>query len=134
MGPTIRKRVLVIDDDAEAQSLVAAILGPAGYTVQGAMGGAQGLLLAEADRPDLVLLDLQMPGMDGYEVCRLLRRGTKTRHIPVIMVTASDDPTLHRKAYALGAQACVPKPIRQGALISTIQVVLAGTVRKKDTK
>jgi CheY-like chemotaxis protein len=127
-------RVLVVEDNAEAQSLIAAILGPIGYAVQGAMGGAQGLVLAEADPPDLVLLDLQMPGMDGYEVCRILRRGTKTRHIPIIMVTVSDDPALHRKAYALGAQACFPKPIRQGALISTIQVVLAGTVRKKDTK
>ena len=60
MGPTIRKRVLVIDAAAEAQSLVGAILGPAGYTVQGAMGGAQGLLLAEADRPDLVLSTIQV--------------------------------------------------------------------------
>ena len=134
MWRIMRKRVLVIDDAAEAQSLAAAILEPAGYAVQGAMGGAQGLLLAEADRPDLVLVDLQMPGVDGYEVCRLLRRGPKTRDIPLIMVTASDDPALHRKAYALAAHACVPKPIRQGVLISTIQVVLAGTVRKKDTK
>ena len=59
MGPTLRKRVLVIAA-AEAQCLVAAILEPAGYAVQGAMGGAQGLLLAEADRPDLVLSTIQV--------------------------------------------------------------------------
>ena len=60
MGPTLRKRVLVIDAAAEAQCLVAAILEPAGYAVQGAMGGAQGLHLAEADRPDLVLSTIQV--------------------------------------------------------------------------
>ena len=64
-----------------------------------------------------------MPGMDGFEVCRLLRRDPATKAIPVIMITASDDPALNRKAYAVGAQACVPKPLRQDALIATIQAV-----------
>lgn len=125
------KRVLVIDDDAQARSLVAAFLEPAGYEVRSAQGGVPGLLAADADPPDVILLDLQMPGMDGYEVCRVLRHGEKTRRIPVVMVTSSDDPHLNREAYAAGAQACVPKPFRKEGLIAAIEAALASMPREK---
>ncbi len=122
-------RVLVIDDDAHTRDLVAAILEPADYAVRGAEGGLAGLSLAEADPPDIVLLDVQMPGMDGFKVCRLLRQGARTRQIPVIMLTSSDDRSLNRKAYAAGARACVPKPFRREGLIAAIRSVLAGRPR-----
>jgi len=70
----MRRRVLVIDDAAGARSLVAAFLEPMGYDVRAAEGGVPGLNLAEAEAPDIILLDLQMPGMDGYEVCRASAR------------------------------------------------------------
>jgi CheY-like chemotaxis protein len=124
-------RVLVIDDDARSRDLVAAFLEPAGFEVRGANGGVHGLLLADAEPPDIVLLDLRMPGMDGYEVCRVLRHGPKTRKIPIIMLTASDDPALNRTAYAAGAQACVPKPFRAEGLIAAIEAALAGIRHKK---
>jgi CheY-like chemotaxis protein len=124
------KRVLVIDDDSQTRELVAAVLGSSGYEVRGAEGGGPGLSLAVAEPPDVVLLDVQMPGMNGYEVCRVLRRGAKTRQIPVVMLTASDDPHLNREAYAAGAQACVPKPFRKEALIATIRAVLTGISRE----
>lgn len=126
----MRKRVLVIDDDARARALVAAFLEPVGYDVRAAGGGVAGLALADAEPPDIVLLDLQMPGMDGYEVCRILRQGPKTGTIPVVMLTASDDPHLNREAYAAGAQACVPKPFRKDSLIAVIQAALAGRPRE----
>jgi len=91
--------------------------------VRHAESGAHGLEQVSAAPPDVILLDVQMPGMDGYEVCRLLRRAPGTRRIPVIMITASDDPALNRKAYAVGAQACITKPVRQDGLIATIQAV-----------
>jgi CheY-like chemotaxis protein len=119
------RRVLVIDDDAQVRALVAAILESEGYEVRGATGGVEGLALADTDPPDVVLLDLQMPGMNGYEVCRVLRQGPKTRQIPVVMVTVSDDPHLNREAYAAGAQACMPKPFRKEGLIAVIEAALA---------
>jgi len=123
------KRVLVIDDDAQLRAFVAASLESEGYEVRGATGGMNGLTLADAEPPDVILLDLRMPGMDGYEVCRILRQGRKTRQIPVIILTVSDDPHLNREAYAAGAQACVLKPFRKEALIAAIRVVLTGMLR-----
>jgi CheY-like chemotaxis protein len=127
------RRVLVIDDDAQVRALVAAILESEGYEVRGATGGVEGLALADTDPPDVVLLDLQMPGMNGYEVCRVLRQGPKTQRIPVVMVTVSDDPHLNRDAYAAGAHACVPKPFQKEGLIAVIEAALAqgrGTKRQ----
>lgn len=118
-----RGRVLVIDDEVRDRELVAAMLAISGYEVRHAESGAHGLQEANDAPPDVILLDVQMPEMDGFEVCRLLRRAPRTRKIPVIMITASDDPALNRKAYAVGAQACVPKPLRGDALIATIQTV-----------
>jgi len=130
MKGVMRKRVLVIDDESQTRELVAAVLGSSGYEVRGAMGGVHGLTLADADPPDIIILDLQMPHMDGYEVCRSLRQGAKTRHLPVIILTASDDPALNRKAYAAGAQACVPKPFRRDSLVAAIEAVLASVSPK----
>ena len=118
-----RMQVLVIDDEVRDRDLVAAILQTAGYEVRLAESGAHGLEQVSAAPPDVILLDVQMPGMDGYEVCRLLRLAPGSRRIPVIMITASDDPALNSRAYAVGAQACVPKPLRKDALIATIQAV-----------
>lgn len=124
-----QRRVLVIDDDAQTRDLLAATLGSKGYEVRCAEAGAPGITLAAAEPPDIVVLDLQMPGMDGYKVCEILRRGEHTRHIPIIMLTASDDPALNRKAYAAGAQACVPKPFRKDGLIAAMEAALAGMPR-----
>jgi CheY-like chemotaxis protein len=124
------QRILVIDDDAKARALVAAILEPVGYQVIGAENGRAGLGLAASHPPDLVVLDVQMPGMDGYEVCRILRKGTKTREVPILMLTSTDDPALNRKAYAAGAVACVPKPFRREGLLAAIAATL--TVKPKE--
>lgn len=66
----------------------------------------------------------------GYEACWRLRQGPKTGTIPVVMLTASDDPHLNREAYAAGAQACVPKPFRKDSLIAVIEAALAGRPRE----
>jgi CheY-like chemotaxis protein len=126
-----RVRVLVIDDEGRDRDLVSAILQTAGYEVRHAESGPHGLEQVIAEPPDVILLDVQMPGMDGYEVCRLLRRAPGTRKIPVIMITASDDPALNSRAYAVGAQACVPKPLRGNALIATVQTVGRAAPQRK---
>jgi CheY-like chemotaxis protein len=124
-------QVLVIDDEVRDRELAGAILQTSGYEVRHAESGVHGLQEVNAAPPDVILLDVQMPGMDGFEVCRLLRRAPRTKKIPVIMITASDDPALNRKAYAVGAQACIPKPLRGNALIATIQAVGQAARQKK---
>ncbi len=123
------RRVLVIDDDAKARALVAAMLEPSGYEVAPAETGGRGLHLASDSAPDLILLDVEMPGMDGYEVCRRLRQEPKTHRIPVVMLTATDDPALNRLAFAAGAQACVPKPFRREGLIAVLETVQTQSLR-----
>ena len=90
-------------------------------------GGVSGLAQADADPPDVIVLDVQMPGMDGYEVCRVLRHGKKTRGVPIVMLTACDDTSLNRQAFAAGAQMCVTKPFRREALVTAITVALQMT-------
>ncbi|HSB79382.1 MAG TPA: response regulator [Candidatus Methylomirabilis sp.] len=125
------RRVLVIDDDPDVCPLVSAMLESGSYEVHGASGGESGIVSADAEVPDLILLDLQMPGMDGYQVCRLLREGERTSRIPILMLTASDDPALNRTAYAAGAHACILKPFRREALVAVIEAALTRPSRAK---
>ena len=85
-------RILVVDDIPENLSLMEAVLVPRGYTVLTATSGEQALELVEREQPDLILLDVVMPGMDGYAVCETLREGEATAMLPVIMVTSSIGP------------------------------------------
>jgi CheY-like chemotaxis protein len=127
----VRKRVLVIEDEAAVREGMLALLALAGYEVLSAEGGEQGLRLANAERPHGILLDLHLPDLDGYEVCRRLQENSSTRGIPVVMVTGSGDPALNRRAYAVGARACVPKPFRSQALIATLEATLSGRRRRR---
>jgi two-component system cell cycle response regulator/putative two-component system response regulator len=120
-------RVLVIDDDPKGRELVKAVLDPDSFLVRTADRGVSGLTQADADPPDVIVLDVQMPGMDGYEVCRVLRHGKKTRGVPIVMLTACDDTSLNRQAFAAGAQMCVTKPFRREALVTAITVALQMT-------
>ena len=82
------KRILCVEDEQEMIDLIRLILGRRGFDVKGAAGGKEGLRLVREDLPDLVLLDLMMPDMDGWEVYQQMKADEKTRDIPVIVVTA----------------------------------------------
>lgn len=82
------KRLAYIEDEAEMIDLVRLILGRRGYTVVGANGGREGLALVQKEIPDLILLDLMMPDMDGWDVYHQIKSDAKTRDIPVIVITA----------------------------------------------
>ena len=101
-------RILVIDDNPEIVDILVTCLRKEGYGVLGALTGDDGLRLITTSRPDLVLLDITLPGMDGIEVLKRIRAINPT--IRVIMVTASTDPLLAREALDLGARAYVDKP------------------------
>ena len=115
-------RVLLVDDDAAIRTLCSLNLRALGIDVIEAEDGAQGLELARRERPDLVLLDVSMPGLDGFEVGALVRRHRKTRHIPLMFL--SGEAENDTRARELGAIACLAKPFDPVALSTLIATTL----------
>ena len=124
-----RGTILVIDDEDAVQRLVRFPLEREGYRVLGAMSGEEGLRLVEAERPDLVLLDLMLPGMDGIEVCRRLRVLSAT--LPIIMLTARDDEVDKVLGLEIGADDYVTKPFSLAELRSRVRAVLRRAQRAR---
>lgn len=118
--------VLVVDDDARNRHLLEAYLTADGHRVELAASGAAALEWLAHALPDLILCDLMMPSMDGFDLVRRLRAGEHTRAVPVVMVTAVDDPGSRARLAAFGATEFVTKPVDRWALQSAMQRVLAG--------
>lgn len=117
--------VLVVDDDPTVSEVVAGYLQRAGFAVRLAADGPAALRAAEERRPDLVVLDLMLPGMDGLEVCRRLRaRESGTRPVPVIMLTARGDEDDRILGLEVGADDYVTKPFSPRELVLRVQSVL----------
>jgi adenylate cyclase len=115
--------ILVVDDIPENVRLLEAVLIPRGYQVLTATSGEQALELLKTEEPDLVLLDVVMPGLDGYAVCRHLRENEETAMLPVIMVTSSIGPE-KTKAIEAGADDFIPKPFNHGELLTRVKSLL----------
>jgi DNA-binding response OmpR family regulator len=121
MGSTGEKTILVIEDDRHTAALVALYLKREGYRVLTAADGETGLALAEARRPDLAILDLMLPRLDGWEVCRRLRRVSE---LPVIMLTARGEEIDRVSGLTLGADDYVVKPFSPRELVARVKAVL----------
>lgn len=119
-----KEQVLVIEDEADIQELLRYNLTKEGYRVTLAASGEEGLKLARAERPDLILLDLMLPGMDGLEVCRRLQAEGATRSIPIIMLTAKGEEADIVTGLELGAADYVTKPFSPKVLIARLRAVL----------
>jgi CheY-like chemotaxis protein len=114
------KVVLVVEDDPKSMKVARDLLAMSGYSTIQASDGAQGVELARAQKPDLVLMDIMMPKMDGYTACHAIKSDKATKNIPVIMVTAVGFDLNRQLAERVGASAYVTKPIDREELMKTI--------------
>jgi len=128
----VRELILVVEDDEDIQELIRYNLIQAGYRVVVAGSGEEGVKIAHAKTPDLILLDIMLPGMDGLEVCRTLSAQENTRQIPIIMLTAKGEETDIVTGLQMGADDYITKPFSPRVLLARIKVVLRRQGRDVD--
>jgi DNA-binding response OmpR family regulator len=121
------KKVLVIDDHFHTHRLIQGPLGGQGWQVQSATDGEQGLSAAQAEKPDVIVLDVTMPRMDGLEVLRELKASDDTRAIPVVMLTARGEDADVAQAVREGADHYMQKPFHPAELCALLKRILGET-------
>ena len=124
-APVIKKKILVVEDEESLLKLQSILLTIKGYKVEGVMDGQAALEVVETMKPDLILLDIMLPKIDGFQVCRQVKANEATRHIPVIMLTAKksmEDRIMGKRA---GADMYITKPYKSSMVIETIQRLLS---------
>jgi two-component system phosphate regulon response regulator PhoB len=129
----IRKRVLVIEDERQLTDVLRYNLERDGYEAAIAHDGQEGLRKAQAQLPDLILLDLMLPGMDGLQVCRELRGNERTRRIPIIILTAKAEETDQIVGFAMGGDDYVTKPFSPKVLLQRVKALLRRLEAAEDT-
>lgn len=121
------QHILVVDDDKEVREIVLFVLSHHGFSVATANNG-QHMREALAQRlPDVLILDVMMPGEDGYSLCSSLRSDLRTRHIPIIMMTAHDEDIYERISRDLGVSEHLTKPFHPLELVEHVQAILQAT-------
>ncbi len=125
MSPeTSRGRVLVVDDEPDLTRILEFGLRAAGYQVEIATDGQEGLKMARESRPDIILLDLMLPKLDGYKVCRLLKFDERYRHIPIIILSARTQEGDQALAIQMGANRFITKPYEFSEILAHIEALL----------
>ncbi|MBI4180779.1 MAG: response regulator [Chloroflexi bacterium] len=120
-----RRKILLVDDEAPLRMLMAATLDGSGYQLFEATNGEEGLEVALREKPDLILLDVAMPKMNGFEVCRRIKSDPTTKDTVVIMLTAMSQQSDYNQGKETGADAYFTKPFSPIALLNKIKEVLA---------
>ena len=120
----MKEKILIIEDDPAILEVTAYNLQSAGYDVVSSPSGDEGLLLAKSESPQLILLDVMLPGLSGIEVCQRLRADTETKHVPVIMLTAKSEESDQLIGFAVGADDYVTKPFSMRVLQERIRAML----------
>ncbi|MCU0640540.1 MAG: response regulator [Candidatus Margulisbacteria bacterium] len=118
-------KILVVDDEPDVASLLTLMLKAQGYTVVTASDGQEALEKARSENPDLILLDVMLPRMDGYKVARMLKFDEKYSQIPIIMLTAKIQERDRQTGLEMGANDYLTKPFDTTALLDKIKVLLA---------
>lgn len=127
-------KILVVDDNPEMRELVHMYLTEAGFTVLTACDGGDGLYLAKAEQPDLIITDVTMPNLDGIELTRQLRSREETWNIPVIVWTSLGDATPLEEAIQAGANRALHKPTHFESLIDDVNEVMREAKKEDDQK
>lgn len=124
------KKILIIDDDKNMVDLLTALLSSRGYEVISSNESIAGVALAKSDKPDLILLDVMMPLMNGYQVCRLLKGDSAYRTIPIVMLTARSQDIDVRTGKEVGVNAYLQKPYEDDKLLKVIADFLPNSESK----
>jgi len=119
-----REKILLVDDEVDALAALKVALGADGYNVVEALDGLEALRMARSENPDVILLDIMMPGMDGFEVCKQLKSDTQLNTIPVIMLTAKGEVDDKVEGLEMGADDYVTKPFNLKELKARIKSVI----------
>ena len=127
---TVPKRILVIEDDSDALKFITESLKRVGYKVIGVGSGEEGLEKFREEKQDLVILDITLPGIDGWEVLKKIKSGWRSKKIPVIMLTAKDSDTDKLKGYDFGADFYVTKPFNIQKLLPVIRNIIMERSKK----
>jgi two-component system alkaline phosphatase synthesis response regulator PhoP len=122
--PVPKETILIVDDEVDLLELIEYNLKKAGYNVLKAENGPEGLRLARKHHPDLILLDIMMPRMTGFEVVTQLREDTDLKHVPVLFLTARSDEETEVHGLEVGADDFLPKPISTAKLVARIKTAL----------
>jgi len=130
--PMKKKRVLVVDDEKDIVELVAFNLEREGLAVQRAFDGESALQRIRGEKPDLLILDLMLPGMSGLDICRILRQHKETENLPIIMLTAKGEPIDKILGLEMGADDYITKPFNVGELVARARAVLRRSEQRPD--
>jgi len=118
-------RILIVDDERDNRELLAIILDHEGFIVVTAASGAEALEIVAKQPPDLILVDIMMPDMDGYEVTAAIKSDPATKHVLVVMISALDDCSGRKLAQGAGAEDFFPKPMNRGELCQRVRTLVA---------
>ena len=119
-----RKKIMAVEDDATALGALRQILSEAGYDVVAARSGEEALASFEEERPNLVLLDVGMPGLSGFEVCRRIRALPGTKNLPVIFLSAHAEGEARAEGQAAGSDLYLGKPVLASRLLAMVEMFL----------
>jgi two-component system phosphate regulon response regulator PhoB len=127
-----RQKIIAIEDESDILEVIEYNLKKEGYEVAGVEDGEDGLELVRSKVPDLVLLDLMLPGMDGLEVCRRIRYDPRTRHIPIVMLTAKGEESDIVTGLEVGADDYIAKPFAPREMVARVRAVLRRSRQRSD--
>jgi len=120
-----KNRILIVEDEESLLKLESILLSSKGYSVTGVMDGKSALDEISARKPDLVVLDIMLPELDGFEVCKRIKENPETAGIPVVMLTAKKNSQDYARGMQVGADAYVTKPFKSAQVIELIEGLLS---------
>jgi len=120
----MQKKILIVEDEESLLKLESILLTAKGYLVEGATTGLAALEAVAAEAPDLILLDIMLPELDGFEVCDRIRKDPETQNIPIVLLTAKKTPEDVARGKEVGADQYITKPFKSAMVMSTIEQLL----------